>query len=730
MRWAAIRRLWPLLLPALLLLPGIFAFPYPPADAVYSDLALAHYPYTVYIRESLAEYGRLPLWSALIFGGAPLAANPLSGLWYPPGWLSWLLPLPFGFNLLVILHLVFGGVGVYRLAQAEGLSHPAALFSGLAFELLPKLFAHYGAGHLSLLYAVPWTPWLLLAFRRDARALRWYFSPWSALVLALTFLADVRWAAYAGLLWLAYVFAHWPSVTRHGGQFVSSPGAIHLSPARQGLKQGIQVAAYLLLQLFQAFLLALPLALPLMVFVWQSSRRWMSAADFLAYSLPLGRLLGLVFPDFGGFHEFTLYPGAMVLCLALMALASGVAFRRARFWAMVFVLALLFSLGEAIPGLGWLRHLPLVGLLRVPSRALFLVGLALAFLAAYALQALLGGLSNKEQRRGSLLLVTLASFALALAAGLGLVTGAPAGEFLWGGLALLLGAVWLIVGMAKRLPSNAWLVGIFVLCMVDMGVVDLSLYTSRPASGVLAEGADLAKALAQEPGMFRIYSPSVSLPQYTAVNYHLELTDGVDPMQFGDYVRFMQRATGVPQAGYSVTLPPFASGTPGADNADYLPDPALLGLLNVRFVAAEFDLAVDGLQQVGSFGVTRLYENLYALPRAWVQPANALPGEQAQSVQSIDWQPNRIVISARGPGLLVLSEVDYSGWRLEVDGKKESIQRVAGLLRGVELGPGEHTVVFSYFPDEVKAGLAGQLLCLLWLLVAWQLRKDKEAKEI
>ena len=98
-------------------------------------------------------------------------------------------------------------------------------------------------------------------------------------------------------------------------------------------------------------------------------------------------------------------------------------------------------------------------------------------------------------------------------------------------------------------------------------------------------------------------------------------------------------------------------------------------------------------------------------------------------MKSIDWQPNRIAISASGPGLLVLSEVDYSGWALKVDGEKRPIQRVAGLLRGVELGPGEHQVVFSYFPIELQLGLAAQLICLLWLLLAWRLRKVKEAKQ-
>ena len=164
--------LWILLAPLLLLLPALGSFPYPSAEAPYSDMTLAHYPYAIYLRQALLVEHRLPLWSSLILSGSPFAANPLSGLWYPPGWLALLFPLPLGFNLLVLLHLLWGGLGMLLFLRGEGLSHPPALLGALGFEALPKLFAHYGAGHLTLIYAVAWTPWLLWACRRRTQQAR------------------------------------------------------------------------------------------------------------------------------------------------------------------------------------------------------------------------------------------------------------------------------------------------------------------------------------------------------------------------------------------------------------------------------------------------------------------------------------------------------------------------------------------------------------------------------
>ena len=97
-----------LMMPILLLFPTIGQFPFPPASP-FSDLVITHFPNAVFIRNSLATWNEIPLWSNTILSGYPFAANPLSGLWYLPGWLAIILPIPFGFNLLICLHLLVGG---------------------------------------------------------------------------------------------------------------------------------------------------------------------------------------------------------------------------------------------------------------------------------------------------------------------------------------------------------------------------------------------------------------------------------------------------------------------------------------------------------------------------------------------------------------------------------------------------------------------------------------------
>lgn len=263
-----------------------------------SDLLLTHLPNAVYIRESLVRYHQVPLWNGQIMSGQPFAADPLSGLWYPPNLALLVLPLPFGFNLLFALHLAWAGYGLFRFLRAESASLHVSFFGGLAFAGTPKLIAHLGAGHVSLVFAVAWTPWLLLAARQAAHEGGIKRGALAGAALAMVFLADVRWTFYAGLLagalWLCRSL--WPVGCR--------PSA----------RRGVQAASTAIVI---SLMLTAILSLPLVEFIRYSSRGALSLQDAAIYSLPLyPYLLGLIIPIPGVLHEWVTYIGIVPLALA------------------------------------------------------------------------------------------------------------------------------------------------------------------------------------------------------------------------------------------------------------------------------------------------------------------------------------------------------------------------------------------------------------------------------
>jgi len=77
------------------------------------------------------------------------------------------------------------------------------------------------------------------------------------------------------------------------------------------------------------------------------------------------------------------------------------------------------------------------------------------------------------------------------------------------------------------------------------------------------------------------------------------------------------------------------------------------------------------------------------------------------SASIIEYKANQVVIEAQSqkPGVLVLTDVFYPGWKAYVDGKPTEVFRVDGLVRGVLLEKGNHTVKFRYLPDTFVAGL-------------------------
>lgn len=710
-RFAKIWILLILLVPLVILLPGIGGFAYPPQETAYSDITVSHYPNAVFLRNTIIQEHTIPLWSPAILSGYPFAANPLSGLWYPIGWIALILPLPLGFNLLVVFHLLFGGIGMWLFLRQQGLSELAALFGGLAFESMPKLFAHYGAGHITLLYAIAWTPWLLLCSARkdkdDFPSIRSRFrmGPFPpGVIYALVVLADVRWAAYAGVLWWGFTVAqsYWL------GRF-------------SGVKSTVLP---LLTQTVLGFLLAAPSILPLLEYTQLSTRAALTTNESMAFSLPPARLLGLIYPAFKGYHEWVLYPGLVTLILGLSGLGWSSRRHANWFWLVVSCASLVLSLGLYLPGIPLLASLPGFDLLRVPSRMLFITGISLAVVSADNLDRLLIKINPVERHRSALVLVCLLGFIVFLAIGIRLLSGGLAMSFVWGTGVSLIGILWFVLYLKDRLSSGLWFAGLIVVSVIDLGVVDKSLFTTRSTELVLSEAQSESRYLTAQLGEFRVYSPSYSLPQQVSALSGIEMASGVDPLQLKSYVDFITRASGVPRHGYNVGVPPLEGDNPTIANADYLPDPKLLGLLNVKYVLAGFSLNVNGLSLVEQNRSTWLYQNIQAQPRAWVQPADAPLGEGVLQVRWIKSTPNRITLEAVGPGLLVLSEVSYPGWKAWVDNQPVTIIESMGLFRSIELAPGSHLVEFAYRPASVYAGLGLFSIGLLLVFVlCWANRR-------
>lgn len=695
-------------LPLLFLLPFLNGFLFT-AGSQFTDMAITHYPNALTVQRGVIQRGEIPLWSDAILGGFPLTANPLSGLHYPPGWLALLFPLPAGLNLLVALHLILGGVGMYRFLRGEGLSLVASLFGAMAWEAMPKLWAHFGAGHLTLLYASGWIPWLLVA-HRNAFHLREGFRASPGLVLGMIILADLRMVPVAGLLWIGYGLFR-------AGRLLNKMNLVHL---------GLGGAVNLVI----ASGIGAVLMIPLVEFLPLSTRAQMTVEDRLVMSLPPERLIGLIVPEMGGTPEWVVYVGTVVFSLGMIGIESSKDRRKTLLWGGGVVLFTLLALGEHLPGYAWLTQLPGLNLLRVPSRMLIAADFCWIVIASYGIEMLWLNpdyLSKLPKINPLLGILGLGAFVLALIPPVWMFSKVFPLRLAWSALGFLGVFTWLaLYRSGMGIKHRGWVCWIFLWTAIDLWGVDALSNYRLPAEKVIKEKAIVAEVISRETcggGLFRIYSPSYSLPQQTAAYYDLQLADGVDPLQLNAYRLIMEQAGGYKNEGYSVTLPPFRNGEPASDQIHAKPDSRWLGLLNVCYLVSEFPLNESGFQFMGKFHSTFLYKNLNLLPRSWVQTETVSLGEGILSIPTIQsFHANRIVLDAQGPGLLVLSEVYYPGWQVTVDGRSAEMIPVHGIFRGVILPVGNHEVVFQFRPISFFAGMMISLITLLAVGILW-LRK-------
>src|SRR5258708_39251287 len=91
------------------------------------------------------QSGAFPLWRPNILSGAPLIGHPVAPVMYLPNWLTLILPLPLAFNILIIVHLWWAGVGTYLYLRLQaGLIAVEAFFGVLLFSFLLRPFSSVG----------------------------------------------------------------------------------------------------------------------------------------------------------------------------------------------------------------------------------------------------------------------------------------------------------------------------------------------------------------------------------------------------------------------------------------------------------------------------------------------------------------------------------------------------------------------------------------------------------
>jgi hypothetical protein len=696
-----------LLVPLIFYLPtlGKFAFP---SLSQYSDLLISHWPNANFVHNSLFSYREIPLWSDAILAGYPFFANPLAGLWYLPNWVTFLFPYPIAFNLLFFAHIFIGGLSIFLLLRDENIPHEIALLAGLMFELMPKIWAHFGQGHISLIYAVCLTPILLVVTRRaiiGQKGNKYKYFP--GIILGAIILADPRWGIYAILTIAVYV-------------------ASIFGQQKDVLKSGLrQILFFLIAQVFIGVFLAAVLLLPMIEYANLSTRSLMTLTDNIVFSLPISNIIYAIFPFIGETSEWVFYLGGVGFISIILTLLNGIIRRRSAYWLTLFGLGIFISISGAIPLVSRFWEIPLLNLARVPSRALFLCGVSVCFISAYSLEAIIN--KTIAKKRTNLCLSGLFGFGIlflvySFFSSVNEINGLKIGSL---SLLITSGLLFILVNNPYPNPSWTWL--LIGLVLLDFGTINALSIKHLDFESAFKKGQTLSKSVELNKNEdYRIFSPSYSIPQHLASRDGIEMVNGVDPLQLQSIQNFMQfrKTSGTRLDGYNVAFPPFLTGKPEVDNKDLFLEPEKLGLFNVRYVISTFPLNFMGLNLLDQTAEGFVYENKFWLPRVWIQNPESSLGKNIIEVVNYSRTNNTYKVETNKEGLLVLSEIMYPGWKAEIDGKPVDILVQQDLFRSVLIPSGHHVVTFNFYPESLNIGIFISFFTLV-LLVCWFLIERK-----
>ncbi|MDX1622706.1 MAG: YfhO family protein [Gemmatimonadota bacterium] len=710
------------------------------------------------------EAGEWAWWNPWIRNGLPFFANPEVGALYPFTLLFLAGDLPWAANWSVILHFLLLGSGVFAWQREEGRSPEAAVLASFAIA--------WGGTALSLsnlwnvLQSFAWAGWAWWCWVRwiDSGSRRWLGV--TALVFVLQFLGGEPFVvALTALLAL-------PIGWLRGGGARRSVGGLTVVAALSVATAALQLVPTAELFWFSERRIGLAAAEALrwslhpieaIGHVWP---RTLTGPDGL---FDMRAHLGPSVP-----WILTPYVGAIVAMLA----AVGAGYRtgaRSWFWLGVGTAGLVLALGRYNPLYVGVTE-PALGttLFRYPEKWLLLTAVAVPVLAARGLDSVRE--SAVARRRAIAVAAAYAVLAGLVAALLGpdLVERVASG---WGTdhpaateparvvtagrratahvlVALGIGGGILLWGRRRWRRGATW--AVIAVAAVDLAVANVDAVPLAPSS-LYGRTPEIVRRLPEEVGRTaRVRTTPldpeerlVRIPGTSITTQHVVFRDLLAPnlgMVFGvlhqggneafrpgrvtvqkNILRAISPEERIAFLRLFGTRYLYRTGSP-LPGLEPIGEPILGGrIFEVRDALPRAYLVRRTVVEPDSIAlINRLLDEPDPGAVAYVREGPALDGPAGRVEHGIRWiaeSNSRVTleVDTAEPAFLVLTDSDYPGWRVIVDGRRRPLRSANWFFRGVELGPGIHTVEFAYRPRWIvpAATVSAVGLAVLLVTIAW-----------
>lgn len=699
--------------------------------------------------------GTIPGWNPYQFSGIPFLADPESGWWYAPAMLAFgILPFTIAIKIYATAHIILAGLGTYAYGRAIGMIPAGALISAWAVSQ-GGLFTDRSRCCYAHIQLAAWIPIVLLTIELAIHATRARprIAAWSLGGFAISQML-VGWIGQGAMYGLLLI-----------GAYVAFRTILSPEDARRSWRCRIlDAAAHGGIPVLIGVGLSAPGTIPRLLYVLESSL----ADGYTGSASWAARLGGWAFGE--QVAQITSpsgwFLGSAVLILAIVAVTAGWKARFARFFAVVSSIAFVLGLESStllheiffalIPEFEELHT-------HVPERIALVLLFGPAMLAGLGFSAMYRGM-NKGRLLACLLTIGVAAVAM-WTTGLDI-----AGEaWVTIGLAIVLLGVLALASVARNRPTYRVACFLFALLVlgdlqylasesIDEGTylrIDAAAIAEpNETAGLIHDASDVA------PPRYFGYDPSLTFMQHGETTYYRhdfenpitsellvnnrgtlwQVADiqGYNPLQLQRYVSFLTALNGVPQEYHGAYILPEGLSSP------------LLPLLSPAYIVvpkavpperADIQMLLATYPEVASTPTVLILRYTDALPRAWIvheaiavhpddvmsrlaagntdfrqiaivetEPPSLDPpsGRVSEAAAFTGYEPSRITldVTSDGRGLLVLSETYADGWTARVDGMEVDVIPVDGVLRGVPVPGGSHSVTLTFDPPGLTQGFA------------------------
>jgi len=328
---------------------------------------------------------------------------------------------------------------------------------------------------------------------------------------------------------------------------------------------------------------------------------------------------------------------------------------------------------------------------------------------------------------------------------------------------IAIGTLILLLYKTKKL-NTSWMIGaVTLLCLIDMWQINKrylndDMFVEKSVRETPLEMSTTDKQILQTKELdYRVLNLSTSTFNENETSYFHKSIGGYHPAKLRRYQDMIDTYI-APEMSKLMTAVVKAQGDMTKLNGDSICP--ILNMLNTKFFIMPLQGGqtvplknpyafgnawfVDKLtyvdnanEEIAQVGKLKLRDEAVADKKFLKQLGQAVVQDNTSLVTLKTYQPNQLTyeVESNKGGVVVFSEVYYPGWTAKVDGQSVEVGRVNYILRAINVKPGKHEVVLSFFPKSVDitesiAYAAFALLVVLVLLVAFiEFKKQKSSRQ-